>query len=391
MNIDDYFREAEQEIHVAVREGRHRLSVVIVKKRGPGRPRKDGAAPKKKKPVDVCVLRSSLERQLMTSSDQEQLGECIFALSGELFGGLHLWWVAAHVIASVTDEKGLEMYEWLRENAPQAVEVDNDGDAALILDSLTAEQITTILHLLDGGDVGTTGKRVPPPRVDPPESEERFHELFGEWKRRTIESLQELQDELRRMAGRRPMTDYTPRGEDFSEYQVNVEELARQMAKAQLPDDSDDDESDTVSSDDEDEVPTSTPEPGRPVLKSPAVHNSPVYNYMTPNVHTNVCHSPIVHVHVHVHQSPVNSPVRADDRPESSASPERPLTNREKVQALAELQKEMDNFRVMQQQKMLRQIRADPASATLYMKRGDKALKQFEEEINLRRIKISNA
>jgi hypothetical protein len=282
-----------------------------------------------------------------------------------------------------SDQEQLEMYEWLRENAPQAVEVDNDGDAALILDSLTAEQITTILHLLDGdNDAAGTGKRVPPPRVDPPETEERFQELFGEWKRRTIESLQELQDELRRMAGRRPMTDYTPRGEDFSEYQVNVEELARQMAKAQLPDDSDDDESDTVSSDDEDEV--STPARPAPTL--------PVHNYMTPNVHTNVCNSPIVHVHVHVHQSPVHSPVRADDRPESYASPEMPpLTRKEKVQALAELQKELDNFRVMQQQKMLREIRADPARATLYMKRGDKALKDFEEEINLRRIKISNA
>jgi hypothetical protein len=336
MDLDyDYIRQAEQEIHVAVREGRHRLSVVIVKKRGPGRPRKDGEAPKKKKPVDVSVLRSSLERQLMTSSDQEQL----------------------------------EMYEWLRENAPQAIEVDHDGEAALILESLNADQIAAVLRLLDGDDAAGTGKRVPPPRVDPPESEERFHELFGEWKRRTIESLQELQDELRRMAGRRPMTDYTPRGEDFSEYQVNVEELARQMAKAQLPDDSDDDESDTISSDDEDEFPT----PNCPV------HNFPVENTQA------VRNSPVVHVHVHVHQSPVYSD-QVTERSEKSH-----MTKREKIQALADLQKELDNFRTMQQQKMLREIRADPARATLYMKRGDKALKEFEEEISMRRIKISNA
>jgi hypothetical protein len=99
-----------------------------------------------------------------------------------------------------------------------------------------------------------------------PENEETFRALLQENKAATARSLKELQNELRRMAGRRPMTDYTPRGEDFSEYQVNVEELAQQIvAKTQIPE-YDDSDSDTVSSDDEAPLPPIEPA-RRPVEK----------------------------------------------------------------------------------------------------------------------------
>jgi hypothetical protein len=182
------------------------------------------------------------------------------------------------------------VFQYLKYISPGSFELTESGELIVDEDRMTPGQMTTLLNLLVEPEEAAPVKSTPPVKkargkkaektttvrkkrevVKPPETEEEFRALLQENKQATARSLIELQNELRRMAGRRPMTDYTPRGEDFSEYQVNVEELAQQLAKAQIPEE-DDSDSDTVSSDEEAPL---LPIEQRPVEKRPAVEKQP--------------------------------------------------------------------------------------------------------------------